>query len=190
MIQRLIGGVIQDRNHLIWHGELSNNGQKMVWNTTNIEVPLAEKRTCLKLKSNIYIFTLTPSMDVYPTNYPYHLFRYKLACNRYDMKDRQYHRNEFIIPLTLNNPSCIKYELKSITNADETLAIILLRDWSQNIRLQTYHTYLGFSVAPYIKERIWVFTEINGFKEMPTLETTYQTCSCIPPVHEKLIRIK
>ena len=72
------------------------------------------------------------------------------------MKERKYYRNEFATPITVEDSISNSFQLKSATNDDESFALILLKPWNST----------NFP----INEKMWIFTELDGFKELSTFK--------------------
>lgn len=136
--------VSQRMKETLWYGELANDGRSMHWNEVDTgRFGSFFLPTCFFLKDNLYIFESWAEYNI------------KL-CDRYDFHERKYYHNVFIVPPQLISNSI--YSPKIRTNADETFALIFVR-----IRNKDSTT---------IKEKFWIFTENDGFKELSDLETT------------------
>ena len=86
-------------------------------------------------------------------------------------------------------------ELRSVSSVCETFAIIISRQWIRRDRSR----YVGVPSADHgvprrtqysyeVTEQVWIFNETDGFVEIPSLETTFE--SILPNQFEKLLRIR
>ena len=134
-------------NKILWHGELSNDGYNMSWKAVRLGVFGVKliQTMCFKLKNDIYILDSWHVRD-----------GECLSCGKYDLRERQYHRNVFELPFT-DFPEIFN-EPKIMTDANETFAIFV-------VRVICYHQYTS------IQEKLWIFTEDEGFRSLCDLET-------------------
>ena len=186
---------VHSQNSKIWHGELSTNGRNMIWNwnwsdlenNNGIRGPIwglePNHLVCIKLKNNVYILVTFSRMCFY--NWDTYLPRMgKMSCDRYDWILKKYDRNVFHVPFAF----CRSHELRSVSSKCETFAIIISRQWirregssydGEPRRTQRLHD---------LREQVWIFNETDGFAEIPSLETTFD--SIFPHKFEKLVRIE
>ena len=143
-------------NKILWHGELSKDGNNMSWTAIRLGVKLI-RPMCFKLKNNLYILDSWHGLgEEFDTN----------SCCKYNLRERQFYRNVFGLPF-IYFPGAFN-EPQIVTDANETFAIIVVRVACQsNVREDPY----GIKPAS-IKERVWIFTEDEGFRALSDLETT------------------
>ena len=103
----------------------------------------------------------------------------KMTCDRYNWKEKKYDCNVFCVPFEFLEAN----ELKSVSNKDETFALIISRKWKRGGNFRQPRSWKNS-----VKERMWIFNEIDGFIELPNLETTAH--SDRPIEYEKLLRIE
>ena len=145
-------------NHILWHGEISRCGNDMFWNAIDIGISF-DRPTGFKLKNSLFIidsFNVIGDFSRMSSNWKSNNFLNHNFCDKYDLLRKQYHHNVFELPfmyyLSLDEP-------KIVTDRNETFAMIVVREVTQNFK----------------KERVWIFTESDGFKEMTDLESFFST---------------
>ena len=83
-------------------------------------------------------------------------------CDKYDLLQKQYHHNVFEVPfmyfLSIDEP-------KIVTDRNETFAMIVMREVTSRTLPNLYQNFT--------KERVWIFTESDGFREINDLESVY-----------------
>ena len=129
-------------NHTLWHGELSSCGNDMFWNAIDLGIFFI-RPIGFKLKNSLFIMHLNPIPYSQKSNN---------VCDKYDLLRKQYHHKVFELPfessLSIDEP-------KIVTDRNETFALIVIKEEIYNES----------------SERIWIFTESDGFKEMTDLES-------------------
>ena len=179
-----IFGRKESHNYKVWHGELSNDGINMIWDSSNIGWPediwwlRLHQPMCIKLKNNVYIFLSFSRMSFYKLDSLYPKMG-KMTCDRYNWKEKKYDCNVFCVPFEFLESN----ELKSVSNKDETFALIISRKWKRGGNFRQLRSWKNS-----VKERMWIFNEIDGFIELSNLETTAD--SDRPLEYEKLLRIE
>ena len=139
---------------LLWYGELSIDGNYMNWDKIDIRrrsFPVFF-RLCFKLKNNLYICYLRENSEGFKTAYYF---------DGYDLQQKQYKSNEFVMKFP--NVRLSSIEPKVLTDVYETFAIMVVSicDTQEN----------------FIKEKVIIFTEKDGFEELMNLRTCHRwTC--------------
>ena len=98
----------------------------------------------------------------------------KMTCDRYNWKEKKYDCNVFCVPFEFPEAN----ELKSVSNKDESFALIISRMWKRG----------GYLSHNSVMEQMWIFNETDGFIELPNLYTSSD--SDRPLEYEKLLRIE
>ena len=141
-------------NRSFWYGELSKDGNSMNWDKIDIRrrsFPVFF-RLCFKLKNNLYICYLRENSEGFKEAYYF---------DRYDLQQKQYNSNEFVMKFP--NVRLSSIEPKVLTDVYETFAIMVVSicDTQEN----------------FIKEKVIIFTEKDGFEELMNLRTCHRwTC--------------
>ena len=140
--------VSQRMKETLWYGELANDGRSMHWNEVDTgRFERFVKPMCFLLNDNLYIFEWWSKFNI-------------RFCDRYDLHERKYYRNAFNVPFLL--VSNLVYSPKIVTNTGDTFALIFVRIRNED--------------SSVVKEKFWIFTENDGFKELSDLETTIRKC--------------
>ena len=119
----------------------------MFWNAIDIGISFF-RPIGFKLKNSLFIMD---SLNLYEDVNPIpSSWKCKNVCDKYDLLRKQYHRKVFELPfvysLSIDEP-------KIVTDRDETFALIVTKEVNNYVN----------------KEKVWIFTESNGFKEMTDL---------------------
>ena len=156
------------RNQILWHGEISSCGNYMFWNAIDLGISFI-RPIGFKLKNSLFI------IDPLKTSGDFHLnpisstWIYRSKMDKYDLLRKQYHHNVFELPFmyvfSFDEP-------KIVTDRNETFALIVVREIFDNV----------------CKERVWIFTESDGFKEMTDLYCRFHLLDSLD--NGLLIRVK
>ena len=127
--------------------DVTSDGNNMSWKAVRLGVFGVKliRTMCFKLKNNIYILDSWHARDGECN-----------SCGKYDLREKEYHRNVFEVPF-IYFPEVFN-EPKIITDANETFAIFVVR----------IMCYCPFT---FVKEKMWIFTEDEGFRSLCDLET-------------------
>ena len=116
----------------------------MFWNAIDLGISFISP-IGFKLKNSLFIMDVKPISSSWKCNN---------FCDKYDLLRKQYHHKVFELPfvysLSIDEP-------KIVTDRNEIFALIVIKEVNKY----------------YNEERIWIFTESDGFKEMTDLECRF-----------------
>ena len=95
----------------------------------------------------------------------------KLSCDRYDWILKKYDRNVFLVPFGLSK----SHELRSVSSKCETFAIIISRQWYRRDGLTDHGAQRRTQCLHDLRDQVWIFNETDGFAEISSLETAFDS---------------